>query len=129
MISVDKKTRVGKSAERRHPRFKIECDVQVRAGDLALQGHMVDLSESGIAIQISRELRAGDRVILHFAPPNSEHRFGVQATVIYSMDGRHGLEFHKLPRRESDELWRVCRARIRSGYRWRTAESSAFPPT
>jgi PilZ domain len=108
MISVDKKKRVGKSAERRHPRFKIECNVQVRAGDLALQGLVVDLSESGIAIQISRELKAGDRVILQFEPPNSEHRFGVQATVVYAKDARHGLEFYKLPRRESDELWRVC---------------------
>jgi len=110
MISVDKKARIGKSAERRHPRFKVECDVQVRAGDMVLQGQLIDLSESGIAIHVSSEIRTGDRVILQFVLPNSEHRFGVQATVKYSKGSRYGLEFYKLARRESDELWRVCRA-------------------
>ena len=110
MITVDKEARVGKSAERRHPRFKVECDVQVRAGDSSLHGQVVDLSESGIAIHIANEIRAGDRVILQFALPNSEHKFRLQATVKYSKGPRHGLEFYKLARRESDELYRVCRA-------------------
>jgi len=110
MITVDKQARVGKNAERRHPRFKVGCHVQVRTGDNSLQGQVIDLSESGIAIHIANELKPGDRVILQFALPNSEHRFGVQATVKYSKGPRHGLEFYKLARRESDELYRVCRA-------------------
>lgn len=110
MISLDKKARTGKSAERRHPRFKVDCPVQVRTGDNSLRGHVIDLSESGIAIHITNEIKAGDRVILQFALPNSEHHFGVQATVKYSKGPRHGLEFYKLARRESDELYRVCQA-------------------
>ncbi|PYY14787.1 MAG: hypothetical protein DMG60_19350 [Acidobacteria bacterium] len=110
MISVDRSARVGKSAERRHPRFKVECDVHVRCGAAELQGHVLDVSESGIAIHIFGNMKPGERVILQFVLPNSEHHFGVQATVKYSNGSRHGLEFHKLPRHESDELWRICRA-------------------
>ena len=110
MISADKRARVGKSAERRHPRFLVNCDVQVRSGATAIPGRVLDVSESGVAIQISNPLNPGERVILQLMLPNSEHHFGVQATVKYSKDARHGLEFHKLRRRESDELWRICRA-------------------
>jgi len=110
MMSFDKGARVGKNAERRHPRFKVECDVQVLCGAAAIQGQVLDLSESGIAVNVPGEVKAGERVILRFILPNSEHQFGVQATVKYSNGTRHGLEFYKLARRESDELWRVCRA-------------------
>jgi len=110
MISLEKGARVGKSAERRHPRFRVECEVQLRCGSFAIQGTGLDLSESGIAADIRTPIKPGERVILHFMPPNSEHRFAVQATVKYSNGSRHGLEFYKLARRESDELWRVCRA-------------------
>ena len=108
MITADKRARVGKSAERRHPRFKVNCEVQVSAGATKIQAHALDVSESGIAIHVSGALNPGDRVILQFTLPNSEHRFGIQATAKYSKDGRHGLEFHKLPRSESDELFRIC---------------------
>ena len=96
MISVDRSARVGKSAERRHPRFKVECDVH----------HILALQ----AAKNFGNMKPGDRAILQFVLPNSEHHFGVQATVKYSNGSRHGLEFHKLPRHESDELWRICRA-------------------
>lgn len=108
MITLDKLARVGKSAERRHPRFKVECGVQVLCGAGAIQGRTLDLSESGIAVEIPSQMKEGERVVLHFMLPNSEHRFGVQATVKYANGSRHGLEFHKLARSESDELWRVC---------------------
>ena len=116
MISFDKGARVGKSAERRHPRFKVESNIQVLCGAAVIQGQVLDLSESGIAVNIPGEVKAGERVILRFLLPNSEHQFGVQATVKYSNGSRHGLEFHKLARRESDELWRVCRALSATAY-------------
>ena len=110
MISTDKSVRVGKSAERRHPRFKVECRIEVFCSIAKIQGKVLDVSEGGIAVNISNQLTVGDRIILHFMLPKSEYRFAVQATVKYSNGSRHGLEFYKLARRESDELWRVCRA-------------------
>jgi len=115
MISIDKAARVGKSAERRHPRFRVECDVQVLSGATAIHGRVLDLSESGIAVNVAAEVKAGEQVTLRFMLPNSAHQFGVQATVKYSKESRHGFEFHKLARRESDELWRVCRALSATG--------------
>jgi len=110
MNSADKNGRTGKSIERRHPRFPVECDVEVLCGAAVIQAHAIDLSESGIAIHVPRPVKEGERVILRFTPPNSEHSFGVQATVKYTRGSRQGLEFYKVARRESDELWRLCRA-------------------
>ena len=110
MNLANKSGRTGKSIERRHPRFPVECAVEVLCGATVIHAHAVDLSESGIAIHTPRPVKEGERVILRFMPPNSEHRFGVQATVKYSTGSRQGLEFYKLARRESDELWRLCRA-------------------
>jgi len=109
MISTEKNARVGKSAERRHPRFKVEGQIEVFCSVAKMLGKVLDVSESGIAVHLANPLRVGDRVILHFTLPHSEHRFRVQATVKCANGSRHGMEFYKLARLESDELWRACR--------------------
>lgn len=75
----------------------------------AHEGTAHDISEAGIALQIPVQFQEGEQISLQFTLPHSEWHFTVCATVKHSSLERCGLEFYKLTRRESDELWRVCR--------------------
>ena len=101
--------RFGKSAERRYPRFRVEFDIKLFGKTIACEGKAHDLSEGGIAVQIPAQVKEGDQIRLQFTPPHSERHFTVYATVKHASLDRCGMEFQKLTRRESDELWRVCR--------------------
>jgi len=102
--------RSGKSAERRHPRFRVEFEVNCFSKAAACEGKAHDLSEGGISVHIPVQVMEGEQVRLQFTLPHSERHFTVQATVKHTSPDRCGAEFQKLTRRESDELWRVCRA-------------------
>lgn len=101
--------RFGKSAERRHPRFRTDFATKVFTRAEAYEGKAHDISEAGIALEIPVQFHEGEQISLQFTLPHSEWHFTVCATVKHSSRDRCGLEFHKLTRRESDELWRVCR--------------------
>ena len=100
--------RYGKSAERRYPRFRTDFPIKVFTAAEAYEGNAHDLSEAGMALQIPAQIQEGEQISLQFTPPHSEWHFTVCATVKHSSPDRCGLEFHRLTRRESDELWRVC---------------------
>jgi hypothetical protein len=102
--------RSGKSAERRHPRFRVEFEIKCFTEAATCEGKAHDLSEAGIAIQIPAQVMEGEQIRLHFTLPRCERHFTVHATVKHASPDRCGAEFQKLTRRESDELWRVCRA-------------------
>jgi len=110
MKTATANARVGKSAERRHPRFKVNFHVKLLGDVRTCEGQAHDLSEAGIAIEIPAQVAEGEQIRLEFTLPRSEWHLIVYARVKHVSAGRCGLEFHKLTRRESDELSRVCRA-------------------
>lgn len=109
MHSAISTVRVGKSAERRHPRFAVEFPVRILNHAAARERSAHDLSEGGIALVGPVEIAEGEQILLQFTPPHSEWQYTVQAKVKHVSSERCGLEFHRLTRRESDELGRICR--------------------
>ena len=109
MKTASATARSGKSAERRHPRFRVEFAVKLFTNAAACEGKAHDLSEGGIAIQVPAQVMEGEQISLQFTVPHSERHFTVHATIKHVSPDRCGAEFQKLTRRESDELLRVCR--------------------
>src|SRR5690349_6298499 len=110
MQNATSNARFGKSAERRYPRFRVHFPIKLFGNAVTCEGQAHDLSEGGIAVQIPAQVGEGEQIRLQFTLPRSEWHFIVYARVKHTSAGRCGLEFHKLTRRESDELSRVCRA-------------------
>jgi hypothetical protein len=55
---------------RGHPRFKLEVDIRINSRTCGpLEGHTVDISESGIAVMLTLEAPLGEIVELDFALP------------------------------------------------------------
>ena len=55
---------------RRHPRFKLDVDIEIRArGSQLLRGRTVDISESGISAILKIEVAVGTVVQLDFSLP------------------------------------------------------------
>jgi hypothetical protein len=77
---------------RRQPRFKLEVDVRIDSKTCGvLQGHSVDISESGISAMLKLEVPVGELVELKFTLP-----FGpvtVYATVRQRNAFRYGFQF------------------------------------
>jgi hypothetical protein len=77
---------------RRQPRFKLEVDIRIDSKTCGvLQGHSVDISESGISAMLKLEVPVGELVELQFALP-----FGpvtVYATVRQRNAFRYGFQF------------------------------------
>jgi PilZ domain-containing protein len=81
---------------RRQPRFKLEVDVRIDSKTCGvLQGHSVDISESGISAMLRLEVPVGELVELQFTLP-----FGpvtVYATVRQRNAFRYGFQFVESP--------------------------------
>jgi hypothetical protein len=92
---------------RRHPRFKLEVDIKINSRTCGLlEGHTVDISESGISAMLKIEVPLGEVVELEFTLP-----FG--AVIIYAMVRqrnafRYGFQFI-----ESDSAKQVIQATCR----------------
>ncbi len=55
---------------RRHPRFKLEVDIDIHSSTSGLlEGHTVDISESGISAMLRIEVPLGEIVELEFMLP------------------------------------------------------------
>jgi hypothetical protein len=84
-------TRVAVDA-RRQPRFKIEVDINVKSKTCGiLQGHTVDISESGLSAMLRIEVPLGEVVELDFTLP-----FGpvtIYAIVRQRNAFRYGFQF------------------------------------
>ncbi|MFZ0772741.1 MAG: PilZ domain-containing protein [Candidatus Sulfotelmatobacter sp.] len=77
---------------RRQPRFKLEVDIRIDSKTCGvLQGHSVDISESGISAMLKLEVPVGELVELQFTLP-----FGpvaVYAIVRQRNAFRYGFQF------------------------------------
>ncbi len=109
MHSAIATVRIGKSAERRYPRFVVQFPVRILNQPVPCERSAHDLSEGGMGLVGNVEIAEGEQILLQFTPPHSEWQYTVQAKVKHVSSDRWGLEFHRLTRRESDELGRICR--------------------
>ena len=94
---------------RRQPRFKIAVDITINSRKCGvLEGHTVDISESGIAAMLRIEASLGEVVELAFALPCGA--VTIQAIGRQRNAFRYGFEFvnsdsaHELIRRTCREL-------------------------
>ena len=77
---------------RRHPRFKLEVDVQVYPRNAGVvRGHSVDISESGLSAMLREEVPVGEVVRLSFALPAGDVE--VHAFVRQRSAFRYGFQF------------------------------------
>ena len=90
---------------RRHPRFKLDVDIEIRARDSELlRGHTVDISESGISAMLRIEVEVGTVVQLDFSLPLAD--LSVLAVVRQRNAFRYGFQFA-----DPDDIREViCRA-------------------
>ena len=79
---------------RRHPRYKLEVEVDVRIYPRNVQvirGHSVDISESGISAIIREEVPVGEVVRLEFTIPTGD--VAIHALVRQRSAFRYGFQF------------------------------------
>jgi PilZ domain-containing protein len=110
-LEVRTSLRTGKTHEpldaRRHPRFKLEVDICVYPRDcLAVRGHTVDISESGISALLGIEVPLGEVVRLEFTVPFGE--VDALAMVRQRRAFRYGFQFVEAISAQ-DVIGRTCR--------------------
>ena len=77
---------------RRQPRFKIAVDIAINSKTCGiLQGHTVDISESGISAMLKLEVPLGEFVELQFSLPFGPVK--IYATVRQRNAFRYGFQF------------------------------------
>lgn len=92
---------------RRHPRFKLEVDIQVYPRNSAVvRGHTVDISESGISAMLRVEVPLGEVVRLTFILPLGEVE--IHALVRQRNAFRYGFQFVESSTAQ-DVIGRTCR--------------------
>jgi hypothetical protein len=94
---------------RHHPRFKINVDITINSRTRGLlKGHIVDISETGIAAMLPIETPLGENVELNFTLPGGA--VTIHAMVRQKRAFRYGFEFvhsdsmHELIRRTCRDL-------------------------
>ena len=94
---------------RHHPRFKINVDITINSRTRGLlKGHIVDISETGIAAMVPIETPLGENVELNFTLPGGA--VTIHAMVRQKRAFRYGFEFvhsdsmHELIRRTCRDL-------------------------
>lgn len=112
--SLRAQLRLGKSAERQWPRFKVDFSVRLlvnaQGGKTLVQGRGHDLGEGGMAVYAAAELSEGQQIQIEFTPPYSRKPLTLSAVVRDRSGNRYGLEFRKLSHLATQELSRACRA-------------------
>jgi c-di-GMP-binding flagellar brake protein YcgR len=92
---------------RRHPRFKLEVDVQVYPRNASVvRGHTVDISESGISAMLRQDVPIGEVVRLAFSLPLGEVE--LHAMVRQRNAFRYGLQFVESSTSQ-EVIGRTCR--------------------
>jgi ActR/RegA family two-component response regulator len=91
---------------RRYFRCPVKIPVAIcRRGLPEVQGETVNISENGMAVAASAALAPGVEVQMHFALPDRESRFMVEATICWCKTTFHlGLQFTTLSPRLTSEL-------------------------
>jgi len=77
----------------RTPRFPGGFAVQVKIGEVAVDGVCTDLSEHGLGANLKQNLALGTGVELLFRLPNATATFRVPASVTHRKGSHHGFAF------------------------------------
>lgn len=110
-LGVDTQRGLWQTAEaldpRRRPRFKLEVDMRIYPRDCpVVQGHSVDISESGISAMLRLEVPVGGVVRLEFTLSLGEVE--VLAVVRHRNAFRYGFQFVEISSGQ-DVIARTCR--------------------
>lgn len=83
---------------RRYFRHPVKMQVGILLADQAITATSTNVSESGIALMLREALPKGATPRLQFTLPESNHKFELQAEVVWAdVKGRAGLRFHDVP--------------------------------
>jgi PilZ domain-containing protein len=111
---------------RRRPRFKLEVDMQVYPRDCpVVQGHSVDISESGISAMLREEVSVGAVVRLEFTLALG--KVDVLAVVRHRNAFRYGFQFVEISSGQ-DVVGRTCRQLSVESALWECPSSTVPPP-
>ena len=110
---------------RRRPRFKLEVDMRIYPRDCpVVQGHSVDISESGISAMLREEVPVGAVVRLEFQLPLGDVE--ILAVVRHQNAFRYGFQFVEISSGQ-DVIGRTCRQLSVESSLW-GSPSSTVPP-
>jgi PilZ domain len=110
---------------RRRPRFKLEVDMRIYPRDCpVVQGHSVDISESGISAMLRVEVPVGAVVRLEFLLPLGNVE--ILAVVRHKNAFRYGFQFVEISSGQ-DVIGRTCRQLSVESALWE-CPSSVPPP-
>jgi|SRR4051794_36885377 hypothetical protein len=101
--------------KRRFPRYTIDVAVKVKVKTSSgissyCYGRGGDVSEGGMAIEVSHELSRGKSVHLVLTLPHCTRPIECDAIVRHRSEYRYGLEFQGLAEKDRELLLRACQA-------------------
>ena len=101
--------------KRRFPRYCIDVAVKVKVKTSSgiasyCYGRGGDISEGGMAINVSHELSRGKTVHLSLTLPHCDRPIECDAIVRHRSQFHYGLEFQGLAEKDRELLLRACRA-------------------
>jgi c-di-GMP-binding flagellar brake protein YcgR len=101
--------------KRRFPRYSIDVAVKVKVKTSSgissyCYGRGGDISEGGMAINVSHELSRGKTIHLSLTLPHCERAIECDAIVRHRSQYHYGLEFQGLADNDRELLLRACRA-------------------
>ncbi|HUQ50116.1 MAG TPA: PilZ domain-containing protein [Terriglobales bacterium] len=88
---------------RRHKRIPFKADLTCTAGERVIAGHTVDLSESGVAVELAESSEGLEKVRLSF-PLTPSHMIEADATVRNPRNFRAGIEFTRISTEERQAI-------------------------
>lgn len=105
----------GLSEKRRFPRYSIDVAVKVKVKTSSgissyCYGRGGDISEGGMAINVSHELSRGKTIHLCLTLPHCDRAIECDAIVRHRSQYHYGLEFQGLAEPDRELLLRACRA-------------------
>jgi c-di-GMP-binding flagellar brake protein YcgR len=101
--------------KRRFPRYSIDVAVKVKVKTSSgissyCYGRGGDISEGGMAINVTHELSRGKTIHLSLTLPHSERAIECDAIVRHRSQYHYGVEFQGLAEPDRELLLRACRA-------------------
>ena len=101
--------------KRRFPRYSIDVAVKVKVKTSSgiasyCYGRGGDISEGGMAINVSHELSRGKTIHLSLTLPHCDRPIECDAVVRHRSQFHYGLEFQGLAEKDRELLLRACRA-------------------
>ena len=96
-------------------RFDISIPIQLTtARGQHIKGMVTNLSETGVALTLTQDVRLGEKVTIAFHLPDNKFEMSVTGRVVWSSEGKAGLGFSSLCNTEQTALQQWVTEQIRS---------------